>query len=111
MDVPGHLGPGLDQACPPWCRGSHGADDHPDDRHHQSPARLVAVVTGKPMLEPDDQARPLSVVVRLVRRTDSETTWLEIVGEEAPEVRLVVTAESARRLLATVEQLLSTAAI
>jgi hypothetical protein len=69
----------------------------------------VAVVTGDPMLEPDDQARPVSAVGRLVRRAGSDLTWLEVVSEEGPEVRLVVTAESAGRLMATCRELLADA--
>jgi hypothetical protein len=109
MDAPSHPGLGPDDACPLWCRRDHTEGDHPEDRHHQSPARLVAVVTGQPMLDPDDQARPVSAVIRLVRRQGSETTWLELVSEEGPEVRLVVTTESARRLVRDVQRLLSTA--
>jgi hypothetical protein len=59
------------------------------------------------MLEPDDQAHPTSAVVRLLRRTGSDLTWIEVVSEEGPEVRLVVTTESARRLMATLRRLLA----
>jgi hypothetical protein len=105
-----HIRPGpAPDACPPWCQRIHAHDDHPDDRHHQSPADLVAVVTGNPMLEPDDLSRPASVAVRLVRRTGSDVTWVEAVSEEGPEVRLVITAESARRLVTTLHRLLALA--
>jgi hypothetical protein len=107
MDAPSRLGPGPDDPCPSWCRRDHAVGDHPDDRHHQGRARLVALVTGRPMLEPDEQAQAVSAVARLVRRVDSGQTWVEIVSEEGPEVRLVVTAESARRLVATMEELLA----
>jgi hypothetical protein len=95
--------------CPAWCRRVHADGDHPDDRHHQSPAELVAVLTGNPALEPDDYAHPVSAVVRLVQRTGSDLTWLEVVSDEGPEVRLVVTTESARRLVATVHRVLDLA--
>ena len=108
MDARIHPGP-VPDACPPWCDRAHAPDDHPDDRHHQSPAELVAVVTGSPMLEPDDHAHPTSAVVRLVRRRESDLTWVEVVSEEGPEVRLVVTTESARRLMATLQRLLALA--
>jgi hypothetical protein len=81
-------------------------DDHPDDRHHRSRVLLVAVVTGHPTLEPDDRAHPVSVAVRLVRRVGSTLTWLEVLSEEGQHVRLVLTAESARHLLATAGGLL-----
>jgi hypothetical protein len=61
------------------------------------------------MLEPDDRAHPVSVAARLVRRVGSDVTWLEVVSEEGREVRLVVTTESARRLVAVVSRLLSPA--
>jgi hypothetical protein len=108
-----HIRPGLapGDTCPVWCRKDHAEDDHPDDRHHQSAAELVAVVTGSPMLEPDELARPASAVARLVRRTGSDLTWVEVVSEEGPEVRLVVTVESARRLVATLSRLLALAVV
>jgi hypothetical protein len=106
-----HIRPGsaTGDPCPVWCRGDHAEDDHPDDRHHQSSTELVAVVTGSPMLEPEDQAHPTSAAVRLVRRTGSDLTWVEAVSEEGPEVRLVITTESARRLVTTLSRLLALA--
>jgi hypothetical protein len=100
-------GSGSTDPCPSWCRRAHAASDHPDDRHHQSRVHLVAVVTGHPTLEADDHAQPLSVAVRLVRRVGSVVTWLEVVSEEGPQVRLVLTADSAQRLVTTVDGLLN----
>src|SRR3954452_5953179 len=105
-----HPDPGLPTtgpSCPAWCRHAHAADDHPDDRHHHSRVHVVALVTGRPTLETDDHAEPVSVAVRLVRRVDSALTWVEVVSEEGPQVRLVVTAESAQHLLTTVGVLLA----
>lgn len=96
-------------SCQVWCRRLHAEDDHSDDRHHQSEAEHAAVLTGSPTLEPDEFAYPVSTVVRLVRRTFSDLTWLEVVSEEGPEVRLVVTTDSARRLLATLGRVLDLA--
>jgi len=105
-----HAHPDADRvSCPVWCRRVHGEGDHPDDRHHQSEGELAAVLTGSPLLEPDDFAYPVSAVVRLVRRTGSDLTWLEVVSEEGAEVRLVVTTESARRLLTTLHRVLDLA--
>jgi hypothetical protein len=109
MDAPSRSGLGPDDPCPPWCRRDHVATAHPDDRHHQSDAALVALVTGNPVLEPDEAAHPVSAVVRLVRRVGSDVTWLEVVSEEGSEVRLVVTTESARRLVATLQRTLAQA--
>jgi hypothetical protein len=103
-----HIRPGpAPETCPPWCRRVHTDEDHLEDSHHQSAAALVAVVTGSPMFEPDDHARPASAVARLVRRAGSELTWVEVVSEEGPDLRLVVTAESARQLVTTLQHLLA----
>lgn len=100
-------GPHFTGPCPSWCRHAHAPDDHPDDRHHRSRVLVLAVVTGHPTLETDEHAEPASVTVRLVRRVDSALTWLEVVSEEGPQVRLVLTAESARHLLRTAGALLA----
>lgn len=92
--------------CPAWCRRTHDARLHPDDQHHQSAVRRVAVVTGHPTLEAADLAVPCSVVGRLVRRTDSEQTWVELLSEEGREIRVIVTLESASRLAAVLGGLL-----
>ena len=92
--------------CPAWCRRAHLTEAHPEDQHHASRSRRVAVVTGSPALDSDDLATATAVVVRLVRRTGSDVTWLEVVSEEGRELRLVATLESARRLLAVLQDLL-----
>jgi hypothetical protein len=95
--------------CPVWCHRAHAAELHPDDQHHASAVRRAAVVAGDPLLDVDDLAAPCSVVARLLRRTDSEQTWVEMVSEEGREVRMVVTLESAQRLRAVLGHLLATA--
>jgi hypothetical protein len=65
------------------------------------------MLTGDPMLDPDDLATASAVVGRLVRRTNSDLTWVEILSEEGRDVRLVVTVDSARRLLALLDELLA----
>jgi hypothetical protein len=95
--------------CPAWCRRDHDARLHPDDQHHQGEARRIGVITGRPALEPDHLAVPCPVVGRLLRRTDSEQTWVELVSEEGHDVRLVVTLESAARLRAVLDELVATA--
>jgi hypothetical protein len=94
-------------SCPPWCGRDHLPGLHPDDQHHASRARRVPVVTGDPALDPDDLAVAEAVVVRLVRRTDSDLTWLEVVSEEGRDVRMVIALESARRLIAVLLELVS----
>jgi hypothetical protein len=96
-------------ACPPWCAREHRPGLHPDDQHHASRSRRVALVTGDPVLDPDDLAVPDAVVARLVRRTHSQLTWLEVVSEEGRDIRMVATLDSAHRLLAVLHDLLTTA--
>src|SRR5690349_15455363 len=96
-------------SCPTWCRRAHVDTLHPDDQHHASAVRRAAVVAGDPLLEVDDLAAPCSVVARLLRRTDSDQTWVELVSEEGREVRMVVTLESAHRLRAILGHLLTIA--
>jgi hypothetical protein len=91
--------------CPPWCGRVHDVGTHPDDQHHVSVPHRVPMVVGDPALEPDDLAIPDAVVARLVRRTHSDLTWLEVRSEEGRDVRLVTTLESAHRLLATLQRL------
>ena len=97
--------PGL--ACPPWCRRDHHPDDRPDDLLHQSSPAFVAVVHGDPRFGPDDDAWPDSVVLRLAQRADSTAVWLEASSEEGRALRLLVTAESARRLAHAMAALLA----
>jgi hypothetical protein len=96
--------------CPSWCGRAHLAGVHPDDQHHVSRSRRVALVTGAPALDPDDLADATAVVARLVRRTRSDVTWLEVVSEEGHELRMVATLDSARRLLTVLQELLRLAA-
>jgi hypothetical protein len=96
-------------ACPPWCGRDHASGLHPDDQHHASRPRRIALVTGHPALDPDDLAEPGAVVARLVRRTHSDLTWLEVVSEEGRDLRMVTTLDSARRLLAVLCELVSAA--
>jgi hypothetical protein len=93
------------QACPAWCGRHHEPGLHPDDQHHASRSRRVPVVAGDPAVEPDDLAVPEAVVARLVRRTHSDLTWLEVRSEEGGDVRLVTTLDSARRLLTVLQRL------
>jgi hypothetical protein len=93
--------------CPPWCRRDHHPDDRPDDLLHQSDPEFVAVIHGDPLFGPDHEAWPDSVVLRLAQRVDSTTVWLEATSEEGRSLRLLVTADSARRLAYAVTALLA----
>jgi hypothetical protein len=96
-------------SCPSWCAREHQPGLHPDDQHHASPSRRVAVVIGNPVLDTDELAVAGAVVARLFRRTHSDVTWLEVVSEEGRDVRMVTTLDSARRLLTVLRELLSAA--
>jgi hypothetical protein len=95
--------------CPPWCRRDHRPGLHPDDQHHASASRRVPLVTGNPALDRDDLAVADAVIVRLLRPTHSDVTWLEVVSEEGRSVRLISTVDSARRLLTVLHELVSDA--
>ncbi len=97
------------RTCPAWCRSTHVAGLPADDQHHASGSRRVALVTGAPTLDPDELALATAVLVRLVRRTDSDQTWLEVVSEEGRDVRLVATLDSAHRLVPILRELLALA--
>jgi hypothetical protein len=96
----------VSRTCPPWCGRDHAAGLHPDDQHHASRPRRVAVISGAPALEPDELAVATAVVARLVRRTHSGLTWLEVVSEEGRGLRMVATVDSAGRLLRVLQELL-----
>jgi hypothetical protein len=98
-------------ACPSWCRRTHAAGLPADDQHHASAPRRVALVAGTPTLEPDELAVATAVIARLVRRTHSDVTWLEVVSEEGRDVRLVATLDTLRPLLAALQDLLSLSSV
>jgi hypothetical protein len=100
---------GAADGCPAWCRRTHVAGLPADDQHHASAPRRVALVTGAPTLDPDELAMASAVIVRLVRRTHSDLTWVEVVSEEGRGVRLVATLDSARPLLAVLQELVTSA--
>jgi hypothetical protein len=92
--------------CPAWCRRRHRAEDHVEDRLHQSDPIVVPVVLGDPRFGRDDGLRGESLVLRVVQGVDSALAWLEVVPEEGRSLQLLVTAESARRLLVAMDDLL-----
>jgi hypothetical protein len=93
--------------CPAWCRRLHRPGDHADDRLHQSGVVLVPVVHGDPRFGRDDAVRADSLVLRVVQRADSPTVWFEAVPEEGRSPHLLVTTESARRLVEAMTELLA----
>jgi len=71
-----------------------------DDLLHQSDAWFALVVHGDPRFGVDEDPRPDRVVLRLVQRDHSASVWLEAASEEGRSLHLLVSAESARRLVA-----------
>ncbi|HEY3530618.1 MAG TPA: hypothetical protein VGK78_15840 [Nocardioides sp.] len=92
--------------CPGWCARRHLQEDHPEDRLHQSPPIHAVLMTGPSWLPHDAAHRASPVVARLVQHTDSSEAWLEVTSEEDGAVRLAVTPESGRRLVALLDSLL-----
>jgi hypothetical protein len=86
------------RTCPHWCSRIHRPGDHDDDRLHQSDPVHLAVLTDRASFLDAADIHPEHLVLRLVRRPGSATTWLELVAEERSSFRLVATAESAFRL-------------
>lgn len=88
----------LDAPCPPWCQRDHHPDDHPEDRRHQGPGTAVRLEVAT-----DAPARSETQVVETIayadRPIDSATTWIRLEALESSDIRIVVTAESARALL------------
>jgi hypothetical protein len=93
------------RACPRWCARIHRPDDHDDDRLHQSDPVHLAVLLDRASFLDAAEVHPERLVLRLVRRPESATTWLEVAAEERSSLRLVTTAESAVRLGAHLSRL------
>ncbi len=94
-------------ACPPWCRRDHRPGDSPDDRLHQSDPSFVVVVHGDPRFGNVEDPRPDRVVLRLVQRGHAGAVWLEAASEEGRSLHLLVSAESAQRLVGAMSAALS----
>lgn len=91
--------PWPDGRCPPWCTREHAADDHPEDRYHQSEPALIPIVAGPADTVPVTASlRPLSLVVRAGLHHDDDRTWLVVEPAEAAQPRMVLTVEGARSL-------------
>ena len=93
--------------CPRWCRRDHHPDDAVDDLLHQSDPTFVVVVHGDPRFGTDEDPRPDRVVLRLVQRGGTASVWLEAASEEGRSLHLLVSAESARRLVGAMGAALS----
>lgn len=92
--------PWLDEPCPPWCTRAHAADDHPEDRYHQSEPSIVPVVAGAADAVPvTTSLRPMTLAVRLGRYVGDDRTWLVIEPLEDVQPRMVLAADGARALL------------
>lgn len=93
--------------CPRWCRRDHRRADPVDDRLHQSDPAFVVLIHGDPRFGTDDDAHADDVVLRLVQRDGAASAWLEAASEEGRALHLLVSTESARRLVEAVTTLLA----
>jgi len=65
------------------------------------------LIHGDPRFGTDDDAHADDVVLRLVRRDGAASAWLEAASEEGRALHLLVSTESARRLVEAVTTLLA----
>lgn len=92
--------PWPEPTCPPWCTRTHTADDHPEDRYHQSEPSILPVVAGTGDTVPVTRSlRALTLAVRVGRYADDDRTWLVVEALDEPQPRLVLAADAARVLL------------
>ncbi|TYL55914.1 hypothetical protein FXB39_01565 [Nocardioides sp. BGMRC 2183] len=95
----------LAEACPPWCAREHHEQDHPEDRYHQSAPSFAPVIAALGHAIPvTDALTAVELIIRMARYVGDVHTWIAIEGTEAPEPRLVLTAESARSLVQHLEE-------
>ncbi len=82
--------------CPPWCVVDHrGA--HPEDLIHQDAGVLVAAVVRPPGLARTGE--PETLIVQRNRHLSESTEWIDIQSADEGSSRLVLSYESAERLL------------
>ncbi|MFT4286364.1 DUF6907 domain-containing protein [Nocardioides sp.] len=93
----------LTEACPAWCAREHREADHPEDRYHQSEPAIVPVIASlAPLVPVPASFEPADLVVRRCRYVADAVEWLAVETLEAAHLRLVLTLESARRLVRAV---------
>ena len=93
-------------ACPSWCRRGHHAHDHGADSLHQSDPVFLPVVTGDPRFTSGHHLFADDVVIRVIQRPGSPTAWLEVASEEGRGFHVLVSTDSAHRLVAAVAEAL-----
>lgn len=90
----------LDGPCPSWCVREHAEDDHPEDRYHQSEPSILPAVAGSGDTVPVTASlRSLTLAARAGRYADDDLTWVVVESLEDQQPRMVLTADTARRLV------------
>lgn len=93
--------PPTDLVCPAWCCIDHrGA--HPEDLIHQDAGTLVPAVVRPPGLHQTGEADLL--IIQRNRRLDDTHDWIDIQSAEEGTTRLVLSLESAERVLAALRR-------
>lgn len=86
--------------CPTWCVTEHRENDHPQDRFHDSHGIYLPAILGIP---DETQADPAPEAVELLvvrsRRCGTNEDWVFIGEPDRPRQRLLLSAESAARLI------------
>jgi hypothetical protein len=95
----------LGETCPAWCTREHREDDHPEDRRHQSTARIIAVDVPTAAI-PGETTQAVEVAVYLDQPVAQPVRWLRVESVDSSRVRMVLTAESAHRTVDLMAQVL-----
>jgi hypothetical protein len=88
----------LGETCPAWCTREHREDDHPEDRRHQSTARIIAVDVPTAAI-PGETTQAVEVAVYLDQPVAQPVRWLRVESVDSDQVRLTVATTSADDLL------------
>lgn len=97
------------EPCPSWCVREHAEDDIALDRYHQGEPSSVTVLMSTGPEEPRGATfAPVELTLRLARYVDEVVEWVAIEPVRPFEPRMVLTAESARRLVERTSALLTT---
>ena len=95
----------LTEECPAWCTREHREQDHAEDRYHRSEASIVpGVLAVRPTVPLTDSLEGLDLVTWLGRYVGTTVDWLAIEPIERREPRLVMTVETAHRLVRCVSE-------
>lgn len=90
----------LDEACPTWCTRDHREGDHPEDRYHQSePSMVPLIASAGTTIDVVESLEAIDMLVLLGCHVGDTCVWLAVEPADRPAPRIVMTAESARSLV------------